>query len=169
VIDAESAKESGGKEMFAKRFARSLALTAFALAMGGTALPVTANADEWRAGGVAAGGWSPGLHPHPYPYAFNRGDAASAAAGAAAGVVAGSVISNALTNPAPQPTSPPSSVTIVPPQPQVANPSVPEPNFPITAGVYPPEWHSYCASKYPNYDPQTGTYVSEDGYRQYCQ
>ncbi|MCT8970380.1 BA14K family protein [Microbaculum marinisediminis] len=131
--------------------------------------PSVSIAQEWRAGGVSARPWNPGLHPDP---GF-RNDAAAAAAGAAAGIVAGQAIGNALgqpqAQPRPQPTAPPSSVTIVPPSRPVANPAMPAPSFPVTAGVYPPEWHAYCASKYPNYDAQTGTYVDAEGFRQYCQ
>jgi hypothetical protein len=32
-----------------------------------------------------------------------------------------------------------------------------------------PDWIAYCARKYRSFDPQTGTYLSYDGLRRYCQ
>ena len=159
--------------MNTKHGIRLLGLAALAaLATGIGFLPAASSAEEWRAGGIAASGWSPGLHP--YPYSGYRGDAAAAAAGAAAGIAAGSIMGNVLTQPQPQPTSPPSSVYIAPPKPPAADPAMPTVSYPIRAGVPPqqpgfPDQHTYCASMYPTYDPMTGTYLDQNGQRQYCQ
>ena len=30
------------------------------------------------------------------------------------------------------------------------------------------DWQSRCRASYPNFDPRTGTYAGQDGYRHYC-
>ena len=149
------------------RGAVATGLAALVLAGGFVAASAGAGAAEWQ----ERPGWGPyppaQIYPHPYSYS-NDAIAAGVAAGIAGSAV-GQQIGNGLVLSQPQPTYAPSSVTIDPPAPPVSNPSVPAPSFPVTAGVNSPEWNTYCASKYPNYDAQTGTYVGADGQRQYCQ
>ena len=121
-------------------------LAAAALAAG-MALPAAgaspAQADHrWHGGGV---------HYHYY----YRGSGGSALTAGLFGLAAGAVIGRAVAQP--RVYAPPPRVVYVQPAPVHYAPA-----------PWTPDWYAYCASKYPNFDTYSGTYIDWYGVRRYC-
>ena len=95
-----------------------------------------------------------------------RGDGGAAAAGIVGGLAAGALIGGAI-------------ASAPPPPPAYGYGPGPAGYGPGAAGYGPgapvgnvygrdPNWVSYCASRYPGFDPISGTFVAANGYRYPC-
>jgi hypothetical protein len=97
------------------------------------------------------GGYGRGYYGRGYGYRRGYGGGA-VAAGVIGGLALGALAAGAAANAAPAPG-------------YYGGPGQPVGN------VYgaDPNWVNYCASKYRSFDPRTGTYLANDGYRYPCQ
>ena len=95
-------------------------------------------------------GYGP-YRPYGYRGGYRGGNGAGLAAGIIGGLAAGALIGGALSTQA---------------APAYGQPG---PGAPV-GNVYgrDPNWVSYCASRYPNFDPVSGTFVASDGYAYPC-
>ena len=96
--------------------------------------------------------WHGGVHYHHYHY---RSSGGSALAAGVFGLAAGAIIGSAVSQP---------RVYAAPPPRVVYYERAPV-YFPTP---WTPDWYAYCASKYRTFDGRSGTYVSWDGTRRFC-
>lgn len=126
-----------------------------------------------RSAGPASGPGGPGFGRGPGPgpgYGYyRRGPSGGAvAAGVIGGLAAGAIVGGAIAS---QPGPGYYGYDYGPPPPVAyGGPPPYGPAAPV-GNVYgrDPRWVSYCASRYPNFDPVSGTYIASDGYRYPCE
>ena len=101
-------------------------------------------------------------------YYRRGGNGAAVAAGVVGGLAAGAIIGGLAAQAAPPP--PPVYYAPPPPLPVYAPPAPPRVVVYRSEPAYgrDPAWVDYCFSRYPNFDPASGTYVAADGYRYPC-
>lgn len=150
----------------------AIALAAAALLTAGVAQAAPLSTPEAALARAATGAYPGETYSQYNPYRPSyrrRGNGGAVAAGVIGGLAAGALIGGALAGAAAPPPPPVYGPAYGPGPAPVGFYGGPGPGQPV-GNVYgrDPNWVSYCASRYPGFDPISGTFAGRDGFRYPC-